>query len=114
MRHARLLSDLDISVVATEGGAVVSLLGELDASSADELLGVLRPLVLRGIAVQVDASCLEFVDSSGLSVFVDCLRCSRAVDSIFRLTDPTPAVMRLLELTALAEPLLGAPQPLPA
>jgi anti-anti-sigma factor len=83
---------------AQPGGRHFRAVGELDMSTAAELLSGLEPALAHGLGdVVVDVSQLSFVDSSGLRALI---RVSRKLEGRGRLVlmDPTPAVQRLLGL----------------
>ncbi|HSL56263.1 MAG TPA: STAS domain-containing protein [Acidimicrobiales bacterium] len=95
---------MDLSMSIDDGSATLRVAGEVDAHNCDQLsaavdaagAGALRHLV-------VDASELEFIDSSGISALL-ALR-ERVTDhgGEFELRDPTPAVRRVIEITGLLD-----------
>jgi anti-anti-sigma factor len=77
--------------------ALVTLLGELDVSTAP----LLRDCFARIDGdVEVDCSGLDFVDAQGLAVFVSA-RARCAPDGRFVLVEPAPCLLRLLRVTGL-------------
>lgn len=91
------------------GQLFLHLHGEMDSHTCDQV-----PTILAGLlgdasprAIVVDASGLQFVDSSGLSALLRCHRMAADRNASFGLTDPTAPVRRVLEITGLDE-ILGA------
>jgi anti-anti-sigma factor len=89
-----------------DGPGAWTLCGELDADGVpllrDRLIGVVGDVIL-------DCSGLTFLDSSGLSLFIATQRDCRARGSKMVIVDPSPCVIRLLELTNLSSLLLDGP-----
>ena len=84
------------------GTVVVSVHGDLDLHSADELGDRLVGVVDRGVSMLVvDLSDVEFVDSQGLGALLRGTRRFGAGQERFRLVVPTPEVRRVFEITAL-------------
>jgi stage II sporulation protein AA (anti-sigma F factor antagonist) len=84
---------------AQDGQGVWYLRGELDADGvpqlSDRLIGVEGDVTL-------DCSGLTFLDSSGLALFVTTHRACRARGAKLAIVNPSPCVIRLLELTGLS------------
>ena len=87
----------------TDGAVeVVHLIKRLDASNAPEVREELDTLMGKGrflFALNLDG--VNFVDSSGLSVFVHAVKAARALGGNVNLIQPSPAVRSVLELTRL-------------
>jgi anti-anti-sigma factor len=100
----RLDQTLAIVVDDRPPTTVVSVGGELDLTTAPELLQALTALVDdRRHQLIVELSRLNFCDSSGLSVLV---RVKNRLDELggdVTLAGPTPIVERVLEVSGLAE-----------
>ena len=95
---------LAISVDERAPAPVVSVAGELDLTTAPELLQALTSLVDDGRRyLVVDLARLEFCDSSGLSVLVRVKNRLDEVGGEVALATPTPIVERVLEVSGLAE-----------
>jgi anti-sigma B factor antagonist len=90
-----------LEIAPTTGGVVLS--GEIDAHTAPTLAGWLAPLQGAGTDVLIDLAGVDFIDSSGLGVLIDAHR--RAVDAGRRLVleRPSPAVVRLIEISGLRD-----------
>ena len=86
---------------AVEGGvARVTLRGELDLDRAGALAEELSALTNQGAtAVELDASGLNFIDSSGLRALLSAREQLDSAGASFRLTAVSPAVERVLEMT---------------
>jgi anti-sigma B factor antagonist len=100
-------SDPPLSVVATQpvtGVTVVSLAGELDATTAAELTSVLRALSEDGhVRVVVDASDLAFIDSSGLNALVTGARALAATGGDMVVAGAPAHIDRVFEVVRLTE-----------
>lgn len=84
------------------GTVVVTVYGDLDLHSADQLGDLLVGVVDRGASlVVVDLSDVEFVDSQGLGALMRGTRRFGAGKDRFRLVVPAPEIRRLFEITAL-------------
>lgn len=86
---------------AVEGSvARVILRGELDLDRAGALAEELTALTNQGAtAVTVDASGLNFIDSSGLRALLSAREQLDAAGATLQLTAMSPAVERVLEMT---------------
>jgi anti-sigma B factor antagonist len=95
---------LDISVDDRQPVPVVSVVGELDLTTAPELLQALTRLVDEGrTELIMDLTRLEFCDSSGLSVLVRVRNRLDGVGGAMTLAGPTAVVQRVLDVSGLAE-----------
>lgn len=82
---------------------VVHLLDRLDASNAPGVRKELDSLMDRGRnLLALNLGEVNFVDSSGLSVFVHAVKAARAAGGNVNLIQPSPAVRSVLELTRLS------------
>jgi anti-sigma B factor antagonist len=89
-----------LEVIANGPNLVVR--GEIDAHVAATLAGHLDPLPGTDGDVRVDVSGVDFVDSSGLRVFIDAHQRARAADRRLVIVQPSRAVSRLLDISGLA------------
>jgi anti-sigma B factor antagonist len=98
---------LDVSVHEEGSDITVALDGEMDTHTARSVGEQLAPLAEgRPRQVTVDAAGLRFLDSSGIS---ELLRLRQRIvedGGSFTVTNATPAVRRVLDITGLTE-LLG-------
>ena len=92
---------LTISRTAGPAGAL-EVSGELDAYTAGVLEELLTDRASSG-DVRVDLSGVTFIDSTGIRAIVRADNELRSDDRTLVIVDPSPAVMRLLELTSLDE-----------
>jgi anti-anti-sigma factor len=102
------------AVIDDAGGPVVyALAGEIDTYVADALEGRLRQVAAeRGEVIEVDLAEVAYCDSSGLRVFIKLSNELAARGGRLRFVRPSPAVMRLVELTNTAS-ILGFPSGVP-
>ncbi|SEG07481.1 stage II sporulation protein AA (anti-sigma F factor antagonist) [Thermomonospora echinospora] len=95
MRH------LTVTTRGRDGCAVISLRGELDIASADDLRrGLHAARRAHGDHLILDLDHLEFMDSHGLSVIVNCHKAVTGHGSL-ALTGARPIVRRTLQITGL-------------
>jgi anti-sigma B factor antagonist len=107
------VSDGLLTVRQVDEGDVLrlSLEGELDLSNAKTLEARMQEAFASGSHTLVDLSRLEFLDSTGISLFVAAIG-GEAAERITFLPSESPEVCRLLKLTGLEERLgLNSPQP---
>lgn len=82
----------------------LKLAGEVDAYTAPKLKEVMLPLTEKeGNIVVVDLSGVEYMDSTGLGIFVGALKSSKAYNSSLKLRGMTERVKRIFEITGLTE-----------
>ncbi len=94
--------DFSVSVTASDGAATVRVTGDLDCYTAPHLRSVLLALVDDGAQhVTLDIGGTQFVDSTGLSVLVGGLKRFREQGGSMVLEAPTPATLKLFEITGL-------------
>ncbi|HEY2668722.1 MAG TPA: STAS domain-containing protein [Actinomycetota bacterium] len=95
------MSDL-LQVLPTSEPRTVRLIGELDASNAEEFLDTLLPQLQGGGDLVLNLAELSFVDSMGLRGF---LRLARVLEDKGKLVldSPQRAVARTIELVGLEQ-----------
>ena len=95
------MSDL-LQVLPTSEPRTVRLIGELDASNAEEFLDTLLPQIQGGGDVMLNLAELSFVDSMGLRSL---LRLARVLENTGKLLldNPQRAVARTIELVGLEQ-----------
>lgn len=82
--------------------SLLSVAGEVDMASAQQLRGQLVELVSAGrVQVVVDCANIEFIDSTGLGVLVGALQRLRGSDGEPRLAAVGASMSRTLEITGL-------------
>ncbi|PKR77005.1 anti-anti-sigma factor [Halalkalibacillus sediminis] len=83
---------------------IVKLTGEIDAYTAPQLKGKLLELVEEpGAEVHVDMQKVNYMDSTGLGVFISALKASKEKESTFKLVNLQENVYRLFNITGLNE-----------
>ena len=96
--------------VEGSGPTVVTLVGELDIATGPELRD--HVAAIDG-DIEVDCSRLAFIDAAGLDFFVSAHKQCDAQGWKFVLVEPSPLLLRLLDITGLDEHLhvrlIGAP-----
>jgi anti-anti-sigma factor len=106
VRPATSSAPLGIDVSCpSPGTARLAVAGEIDLSNSDllhvRLLNVLSMLHPRHI--EVDLAEVTFLDCSGLTVLVVAGQAAARIGCRLRITDPQPAVRRVLDLTGLLD-----------
>ena len=97
-------TDFTAEIRDEDGATVVLLAGQLDISSAGALREVLvLPEILSTSSVRVDLTKVEFLDSSGLGVFVSACKRITAAGGTFSVTCPQGEPRRALEVSGLLE-----------
>ena len=88
----------------SEKGAVtvLSLKGEVDVSVAPQLRTIFKTLIERGkINIIVDLQSVEFIDSSGLGIFVVAFKSAKAKGGNIKFSGATTEVLNVIKLTRL-------------
>lgn len=99
---------LSIHRADTDNGALLTLAGEIDLSSAPVLRDCLARCIHEGArAVDVDLTGVTFCDCAGLGIMVEARRRLAEGGGVLRLHHPRPAVARLLVATGTAGRLLA-------
>ena len=86
-----------------DGGAVVTMLGELDMASAPELERVLNEALSYGGEVEVDMRGVGFTDSTGIAKLVSAARQLAERGSALHVKGAQDRVRRIFELAGLLE-----------
>ncbi len=86
-----------------DGGAVVTMLGELDLAAAPELRKVLDEALEYDAEVEVDMRGCGFVDSMGIAALVSAARQLADRGSALRIKGAQDRVRRIFELAGLLE-----------
>ncbi|UOQ44344.1 STAS domain-containing protein [Halobacillus salinarum] len=96
--------NLTIDVTNKENTAYVSLAGEVDAFTAPKLKEALLPLTKEdGQTVEVDLQEVNYMDSTGLGVFISALKSTKEHDTELKLVQMQERVYRLFKITGLTE-----------
>jgi anti-anti-sigma factor len=94
-----------------DGVVVLTVRGELDLASADEVAARLDALRADGQAVLLDLDELDFMDSSGLRMVLNAAEAGDATGWAFTLTAGPEQVQRLFESTRVTDRLPIVPRP---
>jgi anti-sigma B factor antagonist len=97
---------IDVQQTTSADGCVVTVVGEVDSSTAPGLRDCLLAALARpGVAsVEVDLSAVTFLDSAGLSALATAHRAALTADRVLRIRCGTArAVVRPLQITGLWE-----------
>ena len=111
-------TDTELAIAVSQRdpqGATVALSGELDLGSAPKLRDCLAELANVGVInLEIDLTHLDFVDSTGISLFVTDFKRSTASGGSFVVRNAPPQAMRVFEITGLIELLSVSPLEAPA
>jgi anti-anti-sigma factor len=97
------MEGFQIGTVRVGADTVVTVSGELDLASADQLWQELEPHLGRAGTVVLDCTALTFLDSTGLRVLLRAAQQAAANGGRFRAAAMNPDVARVLEITGLTE-----------
>jgi anti-sigma B factor antagonist len=92
---------IEFQITSTDVGLAVS--GEIDAHTAPALKSAADEALAQRSELRLDMSEVEFIDSSGLGVLVSITEAARDAGGDLVVVTPSRAVVRLLELSGLAE-----------
>jgi anti-sigma B factor antagonist len=102
-QSAAAMPDLVVDVRHDGAAAIVSMAGELDVSTAPELVDICRSVYAQGTRdVVLDLTDTSFLDSSGLRALIGAQQLFGDDGGNVRLSHPSEPVMRLLEITGLS------------
>lgn len=96
--------NISIDVKDTDSVLAVKVNGEIDAYTAPQLREKLFPLSEKeGVKMVVDLSEVNYMDSTGLGVFVGVFKNVRAHNGEFKIVGLSERLQRLFEITGLAD-----------
>jgi anti-anti-sigma factor len=98
----------ELAVTVTDGApAVVTVAGEVDLLTAPSLAAPLRRLIVerKPAGIEVDLGGVPFMDSTGIQVLVAARADAQKAGIAFRVSAASPPVMRVLQMTGLADAL---------
>lgn len=96
--------NLDIQVEEKETESVARVTGEVDVYTASKLKETLIPLAEKeNHRLVIDLSGVEYIDSTGLGIFIGALKAAEKSGSTLKLTGLNDRVRRLFEITGLHE-----------
>ncbi|GAA5417463.1 anti-sigma-B factor antagonist [Paraliobacillus ryukyuensis] len=96
--------NINLNVELVEQGTTLHLVlsGEIDAYTAPKLKEELLPLTKRaGASIIVDLENVNYMDSTGLGVFISALKSTKEHGSELKLVQLQDRVRRLFEITSL-------------
>lgn len=96
------MSDATSRLSVSVDGTAVVVDGEVDAHTCPDLAAALDPLPGSG-DVRVDVSGVGFMDSSGLRALIGAHQAAEAADRRLVVARPSPAVLRLIEISGLSD-----------
>jgi anti-sigma B factor antagonist len=110
----RSIAVLRVTVEPLEDACVIRARGEFDSSTAELLRSPLDAARTDGVTALVDLAGVSFIDSAGLRVLLEAARASDRHEWPWFIVRPSPAVLRLVELSRTAPRLpLVTPQHAP-
>ncbi|RLL42145.1 anti-sigma factor antagonist [Oceanobacillus piezotolerans] len=97
--------DLSIEVVENDEKNSIKLSGEIDAYTAPKLKETLLPLTkLEKVnTIEVDFTNVNYMDSTGLGVFVSALKSSNEHGNEFKLVNLNDRIYRIFKITGLID-----------
>lgn len=97
--------DLQVKVAEENSNfAILQVTGEIDAYTAPQLKEALLPMTkTEKFLVKVDLSNVNYMDSTGLGVFISALKSTKENNSNMKLCNMQERVHRLFDITGLAE-----------
>src|SRR5699024_3749921 len=94
--------ELNINVVHEKEKVIVSVSREIDAYTAPKFKETLLPLTNdQGNDIEVNLKDVEYMDSTGLGVFISALKSTNEHQSQLKLVQLQSRVMRVFEITGL-------------
>ena len=98
---------------ATDGQTILAVTGDLDYDTCDRFWESLRACITPGALVVVDGAAVNFVDTGGLRTLLLARQTAHDTGAGIVLATPSLTLLRLLELTGIADLFSLAPQPSP-
>ncbi|ADU28632.1 anti-sigma factor antagonist [Evansella cellulosilytica] len=96
--------NLQVDVKDKGQAKTVHLNGEVDVYTADSLKKVLLPLAEKNNeTIVVDLSNVNYIDSTGLGIFIGALKATNKSGSQFKITGVNARIKRLFSITGLDE-----------
>ncbi|OIJ14579.1 anti-anti-sigma factor [Anaerobacillus arseniciselenatis] len=96
--------NLEINHIEKEGKEYLFLQGEIDVYTSEKLKQTLLPLTAqKGNEVIVNFSDVNYIDSTGLGIFIGALKSTHNHESSMKLTGMAERVRRLFNITGLDE-----------
>ncbi|MEI3612979.1 STAS domain-containing protein [Pseudogracilibacillus sp. SO30301A] len=99
-----IILNLTIDVVEEKDYCVVKLHGEIDVYTAPKLKKEILPLTeQKGNKVKIDLEHINYLDSTGLGVFISAYKSTKENDGELKLIHVRDRVLRLFKVTGLHE-----------
>lgn len=96
--------NIKLDITESDDRVAVDVTGEIDVYTAPKLRETLFPLSERnGVNMIIDLSGVEYMDSTGLGVFVGTFKNVRSSNGEFQLVGLSDRLKRLFEITGLAD-----------
>ena len=96
--------NLQIDIEREGESTTVFLTGEIDIYTAPDLKNKILPLTKeKGKKITVDLSDVNYMDSTGIGVFISALKSTKENESALELINLQDTVLRLFEITGLNE-----------
>jgi anti-anti-sigma factor len=89
-----------MALAVIDRSPLVEITGELDLSSGDELEALVAPMLTQGAEVAILLRDVTFADSSGLGALLSLLQQAEEQGAQLVLVEPSPAIERVLLVTA--------------
>jgi anti-sigma B factor antagonist len=96
-------SPIAIDTAPIDGGVVISVAGEIDLLTADQLTEALAAAVARHALVVVDLTAVEFLSSSGLAALALAHRAAVEAGHVLRLVAANRVTLRPIQITGMAD-----------
>lgn len=88
----------------TPGAITIRLNGELDLSAAPEMQAELEPYVNQSKrSLILDFKDLHYIDSTGIGILIRILKRRTAIGSEFKLTEVSPKIKKLFDITGISQ-----------
>jgi len=101
-------ADLDIGVVEGPDATVISVGGEIDMSTCEELRSAVAPHAGRGAAIALDLAGVTFIDSSAIRVMIETRASAIAAGGSFVVRNPSDPVRRVLTVAGVLDLFTGS------
>ena len=93
---------MEHSILHKDDITIVKLKGEIDVTIAPKLRNILKRKVINGtVKIIIDLADVDFIDSSGLGIFVVAFKSAKAKGRNIKFVNAKPEVLKVIELTRL-------------
>ncbi|MGA5120900.1 STAS domain-containing protein [Streptomyces pseudogriseolus] len=101
MTDTEQVGGLSVVTTSTDGIRVLTLTGEIDHHTGDQLRRALDGAGATEPRIVIDMRQVTFMDSTGINILIAAYRAVTKVGGWLRLAAPTDSVMRVLQLVGL-------------